>query len=290
MKNTNARLLDASPLKSPGLRWALTLVLACGAVVAPAWGNTYTFQQGVDPTTGYGVLGADIRNGNAATQEGNDGASAQMVVGEITGAGPSRIVLSFDIGSIPADQSITSVSLQLTQYSTAGSGTAAGVGTLNLSQLTPDGSTSNQMVEGTNTSGTSSTSSVNWNTWNGTTAWTTPGGDFGSALTTAAAQNPLTTTGLTYTFSSTTAFVTAAQNAVTGDYQLQLIITAPTAEANTAASDFLRFYADDADDALGPLLTITTMAVPEPPLIALAVGGMFLLVAQGKARRIIWRA
>lgn len=244
----------------------LPLIALLGATSSMA--ATITFQAGVN---GYDHLGIDIRQ-NGVTANG-----AQTLTGYQNGETNNhemRSVLSFGLSMIPAGSIINSISLTL--VSDGGqAGNIAGMGTINLHEIIPNGSAANNFSE----------AGTNWTNWGnaGTgTPWITLGGDFGSVLTTAALDNPNTNTvldaGETATFTTSAAFVAAAQAAFDAGLPLELILIAPTAEANTTAANFIRFRTDDhTDTATRPLLTIN-YTIPEPTsaLLALVAGVPFI--------------
>lgn len=237
------------------------------ATLPPATAAVINFQQNVSPSGTYEHLGQDFRAAGGV----NNG--AQMLVGiqgnVETPNHAMRSVLGFDLSAIPAGSTINSISLRL--VSDGGQvGTIAGVGVINLHQLTPNGDPANALVEG-------QASFVNWKAEN---PWTTSGGDYDSTpMSTSVLDNTNDNTALdpgeTATFGSTAAFLAAAQFALDNGIPLQFILIAPTAEAATTSNNFFRFRSDDfATAADRPLLTID-YTIPEPSssmLCALAAG------------------
>jgi hypothetical protein len=117
---------------------------------------------------------------------------------------------------------------------------------------------------------------VTYTSWKTGTAWTTAGGDFSAAVLSSAGvvdsdgQNDFDN-GEKATFTSTAAFVTAAQNAFDAGLPLELILLSPMAEAATS-SNFARFGSDDATTAGNrPLLSVTYSVTPEPGSVGLAI-------------------
>lgn len=242
-------------------------ILAFSALLggAPCLAATINFQAGV---SSYDHLGLDIRE-NAASNN-----SQQILVGYQSGTSnvhQIRTLLSFSLASIPAGSTINSISLTLVSDGNQ-SGNINGVGTVNLHELRPNGVAANNFAE----------SQTTWTNWsNGTTAtpWTQPGGDFVStALTSATLNNSNANTvldaGETAVFTSSTAFTAAAQAAFNAGLPLEMILIAPTAEANTAASNFFRFRSEDftTDTTSRPLLTID-YTIPEPTSALLVILG-----------------
>ena len=244
----------------------LPLIALLGATSSMA--ATITFQAGVN---GYDHLGIDIReNGSASVLE--------ILVGYQSGPTNNhemRGLLSFSLASIPAGSTIDSITLTMTSNGNQ-SGNIAGVGTINLHEIIPNGVAANNFSE----------AASDWDTWgnSGTgVPWNNPGGDFGSVLTTGTLSGPGADAtkldpGETATFSTSASFVAAAQAALNAGLPLEMILIAPTAEANTAASNFFRFRSDDnADTGTRPLLTIN-YTIPEPTsaLLALVAGIPFI--------------
>jgi len=245
-------------------------VLAAG----PAMGTVITFQQNVSPTGTYAHLSQDFR-GNGATNNG-----AQTLVGyQSGGVLELRTVMGFDLSAIPAGSTINSVSLRLVSDGSQ-SGSIAGVGSVNLHEVVPNGIAANNMVEG----------QVNENTWQTGSNWTNNLGDFTAtpmsiAVLNNANANTTLDAGETATFNTTPAFVAAAQSSLAAGLPLEFILIAPLAESTTTVSNFFRFRSDDftTTPTDRPLLTID-YTVPEPSsTVALAVGGMLFLSRRRRA-------
>lgn len=116
-----------------------------------------------------------------------------------------RALIKFDLSSIPSGANISSVSLTVNVNKVPSGG--AGTQTYTIHQLTRD------WGEGTSTGGgTGGTASANDATWNsamqGSTTWTTPGGDFSN---TPMASLNFVDTG-NYTFLTNPTFVSVIQN------------------------------------------------------------------------------
>lgn len=239
---------------------AAFLLVAPGSIQAV----TINLQEGVSPTAGYGHLGQDIRS-NAASNTGAD----TLVGAQPGGVGNIRTVLGFDLSAIPAGSQITAVSLLMTVNNT-GSGSPAGLGTIEVHEVVPNNTAVNNMVE----------NQVSWAAWQTGSNWTTPGGDFGPTLTSGSVVDTGTigtfTNGEQASFASTAAFVTAAQNALNAGLPLELILLSPTAEA-AAGSNFARFGSDGATTAGNrPLLSIEYVPEPGASALLLVAAGAFL--------------
>lgn len=222
----------------------------------PALGSVVTFQEGVSPS-GYTHISQDFR-GNGATNTG-----VQTLVGyQSGGVLQIRTVMSFNLAAIPAGSTINSVSLQLVSDGNQ-SGSIAGVGTINLHEVVPNNIASNNMVEG----------QISQAIWKTGSNWTNTLGDYtATPMSTATLANTNANTALdageTATFGSTSAFVTAAQNALNTGQPLEFILIAPTAESTTGSSNFFRFRSDDFTTTSDrPVLTIDY--VPEPSTTAI---------------------
>ena len=231
-------------------------------VATPA---TLTFRQGV---SGYSQETTFIRADNPTW---NSGARNQILVGRIgTSNSATRGLLSFDLSAIPANAIISSASLELTTSNEAGSGS---ISQLELRTLTTD------FTEGGGISSSSgnadTTSGANWNRRSDSTAnlsWTNSGGSLGTTiLSTLDGYNAATGISTTKTFASSSAFVAAAQSAITTG-RINLTIVSPLTEAISAAN-FTRIHSDDATTethrpqlrllaALNPLPAIATGAAP----------------------------
>jgi hypothetical protein len=255
---------------------AVCLLALCGlGSAAPALATTITFQELVSPSGSYTQLSQDFR-GSGTTNNGT-----QTLVGyQTAGVLEIRTVMGYDLSAIPAGSTINSVSLRLVSDGSQ-SGTIAGVGTVNLHEVVPNGVASNNMVEG----------QVSRTTWKTGSNWTTILGDFtATPMSTGVLNNANSNTtldgGETATFGSTTAFVTAAQNSFDAGLPLEFILIAPTAEAATGASNFYRFRSDDFTTTASdrPLLTID-YTVPEPSagVATLGFAGLAMLPRRRRA-------
>jgi hypothetical protein len=214
------------------------------AVNAPL---TIALRQGVN---GYSHTAAMIRGDNPTW---NGGARDQFLIGRWTGKG-MRAVFSFPLSGISADSIVHATSLDLW---TAGVSSTVPVKALQLKQLaaTP--------IEGTG-NGQNSTAATSGVTWNHRTAqpdpaiaWTTAGGDMASILTDELAGYTDTTANLALSFPSSSAFIAAAQTAVSSGAPLDLALVSPLTESATTDA-LTRIAADDhATASLRPRLNIT---------------------------------
>ncbi len=194
--------------------------------------TTLTFTEG---SAGYTHVGATIRSGQPTS---NFGTNAQLIVGLVNGNDRMRAALSFPLIGIPADSIITAAYLELTSATQAGADTLGG---LELHAL----------------SATPAEASVTWNTRSGTSAWTTPGGDFLSPPLATLPAFDATQIGVPRGFASTALFVDAVQGALTGARPLDLLLRSASAEAQTS-NRFVRFASDDdTNPASRPRLHVT---------------------------------
>lgn len=247
------------------------------AAADPAAAAVIRFQEGAQPAAAYGHVGQDFREGGGT----NNG--AQLLVGnQPPGAGDNRNirgVLAFDLGEIPAGATINNVSLRLVSDGSP-AGTLGGFATMNAHQVTPNGNPANAMAEG----------QISWTNWKTGTPWTAPGGDYQSTIlssgtVTDADSDNAADAGEAATLASTAAFVSAAQASLDGGFPLQLILIAPTPEANDT-NTFVRFRSDNhATAADRPLLTVDYTPVPEPGSAALLATSAGLLLARRRRRR-----
>ena len=204
--------------------------------------SSISLRQGVN---GYSHDATFIR---ADTTTWNSGARDQMLVGKTNSA--FRALLSFGLGSVPSIYPISGAQLDVwTDFAATGT-----VQTLELRSL------SRSFIEGTG-NGSVATNGVgtgaDWATHDGTTAWSTAGGDFSSTvLASVPGFNATTTINTQQTFASSPALIDAVTTAITSGTPLNLTILSPLTEAG-AANNFTRFSSDDsATLARRPQLTI----------------------------------
>jgi hypothetical protein len=195
----------------------------------------------------------------ADSPDWNSGARDQMLAGKKTGGLPFRPVFSFPLTGVPANATLTGISLDLWTDATAGIGT---VGTLELRELT------STPVEG---SGSSSTDAANgagtgatWSHRTQTTPWTTAGGDFNATVLSSVPGFSATATNTQKTFPSTSSFLSIGQAALTAGQPLNLLLISPLSESG-ANDIYTRLTSDDsALTTQRPRLTLAWTANPAP--------------------------
>ncbi|MFZ4765575.1 MAG: beta strand repeat-containing protein, partial [Roseimicrobium sp.] len=211
-------------------------------LVAPA--TTLVLQEDLD---GYSHRASYLMGNSTAWNHGTD---PQMRVGRNSSAG-QRAVLGFPLDGLPAGSVIRSAKLDVWTDATTGVGT---VSALELRKLT------RSFVEGTG-DGSASTngagSGVTWANYNGTTAWTTAGGDYAASVLSSVIGFDATVPSVQKTFVSTLPLVAAAQAALDADSALELMLLSPSTEANTTANNYTNLKSNDhADAAQRPRLTL----------------------------------
>lgn len=202
-----------------------------------------------------------------------------LLVGELaSGAGNLRSLLSFDLSSPElVGATINSVTLTLrlndnSENDGTGNESAGGLFTINLNLLDSDF---------TETGAT-------WNTSDGSTAWTTPGGDYSTLLSSSSGDLTVATTGTTFNFASSGDFV----NAVTASVSSTLNLIVKLDDETTTDRNVFRFTSSEptltggVTSAFVPTLTIdyTATVIPEPAGFAL-LGGVAILGFAGFRRR-----
>lgn len=220
---------------------------------------TITLQDGVNGYTG--GASTHIRSDNPAINYNNYSvpAGSQLIIGD-TGStnGVIRGLYSFNLGTLPSNITINSVAVKLTiDVGGSGSGTAFQVDLMDL-----------------NRSFTETTAT--WNTYDGTNAWTTAGGDFGSLLASTNANTNLMG-GSILTFSAAT-MVSSLQNAINTSSAFNFMVK--ISNEVPSVRDILFLGGDtDATISYRPSITIDYTVVPEPTTVTMLMSGLALLVA-----------
>lgn len=234
---------------------------------------TISFQEGVGPTVGYDHISKDIRS-----QPASNNGSQTLVGNQPAGVGLIRTLMSFGLSAIPAGSTINGISLTLVTDGQDQGGNMAGVGIVNLHEIIPNGLAANNMIDG-----------ATWSNWSATGTWTTAGGDYSPTPLASSTLNDANSNGKlewgeTAVFSSTPAFVAAAQAAFDAGLPLEFILIAPTAEAGTSGQNFFRFVSDNHTTTnLRPLLVID-YTIPEPSTAVFALLSAGLLARRSRRR------
>lgn len=184
----------------------------------------------------------------------NYGGSTDLNIGnQSAGSDNRRSLLKFDLSAIPVGSTINSATMSLYQHAQQDA-TTPQLGVYY---------TTRSWTEGTG-NGTATTDGATWNSYNGTSNWTTAGGDFnGTAQATATAPN---STNAWVDFSITG----LAQSWVSGTFANEGMFVKKSGE-NPAVSDYKTFYSSDylGDSSLRPKLVIEY--VPAPGSMTLTV-------------------
>jgi regulation of enolase protein 1 (concanavalin A-like superfamily) len=191
----------------------------------------------------------------------NSGARDQFLVGKSsTTTNYFRSVLSFAFTGIPNNATLTGISLDLWTHPTqAGTGSVAALELRELAATPVEGS-GNSSTDPAIGAGTGAT----WSNRTATTAWTSPGGDFGSTVLSSVAGFNATATGVQKTFPSSSAFLATAQAAHTAGQPLNLMLLSPLTESGSTIA-FTRIASDDhTTTAQRPRLTLTWSVNPAP--------------------------
>ncbi|MGD9126662.1 MAG: dockerin type I domain-containing protein [Planctomycetia bacterium] len=188
----------------------------------------------ITPTEGDGIVISTIKSG---TPDENAGDSEGIMIGATGYTNDSevcRAVASIPVSAdmVPEGKQLTGISLKLTVSSTSVDGN--GLGDIEL-RLADDAAA---MTE----------AGVTWNSIDGTTAWTTPGGELGGLLSTLDSDYALDLPGKDVYFESTAEFIAAFEAAVAGDGLLDLIMLAPDTEDFFGISNYISFASDDNPD------------------------------------------
>jgi hypothetical protein len=233
----------------------LALALACAHLarattitLTPSKDNTIYSDDALSNAVGVNLFAGN--NGNGATR---------------------RALLNFDLSAIPADATITGVTLSL--YATVATSVTQ---TVTLTRLTTDWGegTSNAGNFGGGGSGAAATTGdATWQySFYSTTSWTSAGGDFAAG---ASASTSVASASATYTWNSP---------GMIADVQTWLADSSTNfgwiVQGNEGANGTAKAFAsrEAANSTQRPQLTITyTSAVPEPATLALALFPALLL-------------
>ncbi len=201
-----------------------------------------------------------IRSDNHAW---NSGGRDQFLIGKSATSGNFfRGVLSFGLSGVPANATLTGISLDLWTHPVD-----AGLGNLAALELRALAATP---VEGSGNSGTDAAvgagTGATWLNRTGTTAWSSPGGDFGSTVLSSLPGFNATTLATQRTFTSSPNFLAAAQAALNGSQPLNLMLISPLTESG-ANPAFARIASDDHPTlARRPRLTLSWSIHPAPAI------------------------
>ena len=221
----------------------------------------FTFRQGEN---GYNHAATMVRSDNPTW---SSGARDQFLAGRNSSTALFRSLLTFDLTAVPDAWEIQQATLDL--WTAAETGTAGGtLPSVELRTLT------SAFTEGTGISSATAnaeiTSGANWNRRTdeaSTQPWDNPGGHGGTTVLstlTNAATAPLNEA---RTFASTTAFVTAAREAVSSN-ALHLVIRTPDSFETGTTNAFTRIHSDDsATAAMRPRLRLTGTGLNPAPVI-----------------------
>jgi alpha-L-fucosidase 2 len=202
-------------------------------------------------TNGYSHLATFIRQD---TQTWNSGARDQILVGKFNNGG-FRVLLSYDLASLPTNALITGAQLDLMTHNSQ-----AGAGTLGALELHPLNAT---FVEGTGDGSSAANGAgtgASWISRTGGTSpgdlWTNVGGDFATNILATAPGFGGATTSLPISFAMSSALGGNAQFAASAGQPWNLMLYSPTTEAG-ANGIFSRICSDDhATPTNRPVLTL----------------------------------
>jgi hypothetical protein len=194
----------------------------------------------------------------------NSGGRDLLLVGKSASSGNFfRSVLSFPLTGIPANATLTGVSLDLWTHSTqAGTGSVAALELRELAATPVEGSGTSSDSSAINGNGSGAT----WQNRTATTVWTSPGGDFGPTVLSTVPGFNTTALAAQKTFPSTAAFLAAAQTALAAGQPLNLALISPLTESGPSAA-FTRLASDDHPTvAQRPRLTLVWSVNPAPSI------------------------
>jgi hypothetical protein len=257
-------------------RWKIALAM----VLLLGWGATASadiiqFQEDLNPTTSYQNLTTYIRNSATGSDSNNGEASTWQLGRTATANDYLRCIAGYDISAIPAGSTINSVTLTVSPRMNEATSLDASYG-IEIHEIS-----NHDFTE----------ASVTWlNRYTGqpTTAWTTPGSEYYGTVLSSLSLNPkhwadgasqpptAPASNVTYVFASSSAFVTAAQNALNGGHRFDMLLLSPDAEALATGNRIIFPFAGDDPvtsasspsrktiQSQAPMLTIDYTPIPEP--------------------------
>ncbi len=234
------------------LRLPTAIVLIALAVSTSSNAAMLAVSPTVDTLLRSGTTGAD------------NGASAAILVGEVSTSDEMRGIFSFDLSSpLLVGATINSISLRLVGERLDG-GSSGSMG---------------NMTVGLHEVSSTFTSSANWNfRIPPTSPWVTAGGDFGSVLATVTDNSATFTAGTVHTYSSA-ALTTAGAANVGGTFSL----LARNQAVDNTRSIFFYTSNEDGTEADRPSLVIDFTPVPEPSsAFLLGLGCLALILRRRK--------
>jgi hypothetical protein len=233
------------------------------------YGDTITYQEGVN---GYLSNVVTLNQASPDTNGANGTSNYIGHSGTVPGPTAFRSLEAFPLTGIPAGSTINSVTLTLTIRGNPVSNVLNNTYTYNLHELV----------------GSATEAGATWNNRDttGPVAWTTPGGDYFPTVLSSFDANPsVQVAGNTFVFSSSAAFVAAAQAALDGSGTLYMLAIAPVSEVASGETR-INFASDDfATVAFRPLLTVDYTPIPEPSAILLFGVGIVGLAGYVRHKR-----
>lgn len=196
----------------------------------------------VVPSPKSGGVDAYIRRAGAS-QTRNYGAATSLMLQSASATSFDRMLISFDLSSIPTGSTINSATLTVTNALNS----MAGAQSCTCYPLT------RVLVEGTG-NGTVSGDGATWLTHDGTNSWTTAGGDYDAANGSAFSVSDLDILGTTYAWTITAAVAAAFVANVGGNKVIPLLFRLDT--EGGATGSYAIYSSDHTTDANRPYLTV----------------------------------
>ena len=217
--------------------------------------------------------GATYIRSNTGQTDQNFGGTNPLILGTSQNSSVYRVLLNFDLSTIPAGATIDSVTLSMTGTTGESASFDAPAG-LRILQLT----TGFSEGDGVSSNGIGPANGhASWDNAGPSQPWADPGGDFSTIPLATITKNPRNLLAA-WNFTSTAAFPTAVESSIGDIFSLMLRL-----DSEELSQRRIFFLNSDEAASNRPTLSVT-YSIPEPTVICLGgVAVLPLLIRRGKA-------